>query len=51
MKSSLGLVLIASVGALAGCPGPDDTNPKTLWLAPQDSELDVQLVADEPPPF
>ena len=56
--SSRPVTVLATLGGLAlvlatGCP--DDPvpkeNPGTLWLAPQDSELDVQLVEDEPPPF
>ena len=35
---------------LAGCPS-EDTNPKTLWLAPDGSELELQLIDHEPPPF
>lgn len=35
---------------LAGCPD-DDTNPRQLWIAPDGSELDLQLIDHEPPPF
>jgi hypothetical protein len=34
---------------LAGCPS--DGNPSTLFLAPKDNELHVQLIDHEPPPF
>ena len=34
---------------LAGCPA--DGNPSTLFLAPKDNELHVQLIDHEPPPF
>ncbi len=55
MISILGMtpLTLAGVAMLAGCPsdpGPK-TNPATLWLAPQNSELDVQLVDAEPAPF
>jgi ABC-type glycerol-3-phosphate transport system substrate-binding protein len=48
-----------SVLALAACGGGSShgvdagptTNPKTLWLAPDGSELQVKLVGSEPPPY
>jgi hypothetical protein len=45
-------VLISSAAALAlaGCPGPDK-NPPTLWLAPNGSEVVIQLVDHTPPPW
>ena len=47
---SLALACSAASLALAGCPGPDG-NPDVLWLAPNGSEIVVQLVDHEPPPF
>jgi hypothetical protein len=35
---------------LAGCPS-GETNPNTLWLAPDGSELELELIDHEPPPF
>jgi hypothetical protein len=37
--------------ALAACPGDDDANPDTLWLAPDKSETQVKLVDAEPNPY
>ena len=39
------------VVALAACPGDDDGNPSTLWLAPNMSETAVTLVDKEPGPY
>jgi len=36
---------------LAGCPGPGDTNPAVLWLAPDMAETHVKLVDSEPNPY
>ena len=36
---------------LAACPGDDESNPSTLWLAPNMSETQVKLVDSEPRPF
>ena len=36
--------------SLTGCPGPDG-NPAELWLAPNASEVVLQLIDHEPPPF
>ena len=49
MKKLLPLALIG-VGLLAGCPGPDG-NPPVLWLAPNGSEIVIQLLDHEPPPW
>jgi hypothetical protein len=49
MATLLGATALA---ALTGCPGPDPTgNPPELWLAPNGSEVVVQLIDHEPPPF
>ncbi len=37
------------VVALAGCPGGNDQ--LTLWLAPNHSEVVIQLIDHEPPPW
>jgi hypothetical protein len=37
--------------ALAGCPDDADKNGETLWLAPNGSEIELQLVESEPPEF
>jgi hypothetical protein len=37
--------------ALAGCPGDDDKNGQTLWLALDGRETAVRLVEGRPPPF
>ena len=34
--------------ALAGCPDHPSGNPSTLWMAPDQNETHVKLVADEP---
>ena len=44
MKNYLPLVFL-----LAGCPS--DGNPHVLWLAPDQAETRVKLVADEPNPY
>ena len=47
MKKLLPLALL-----VAGCPGPDGNgNPGTLWLAPNNSEVIIQLIDHEPPPW
>jgi hypothetical protein len=35
----------------AGCGGAAGPNPHRLWIAPNGSELRIQLVAEEPNPF
>ena len=37
--------------ALAGCPGDDEGNAPTLWLAPDGSEIRVKLADQRPAPF
>jgi hypothetical protein len=45
-------VLLASALAVACGPGDKATkNPPVLYMAPLDSELDVQLIDHDPPPF
>ena len=39
---------IVSLALLAGCPS---SNPKVLWLAPDQAETRVKLVDTEPPEF
>jgi hypothetical protein len=46
MKKALVLLVL-----LAGCPSDDDSNPSTLWLAPDQNETHVKLIDHEPPPF
>jgi hypothetical protein len=36
---------------LAGCPSDPNVNPKVLWLAPENGELNVKLVDQQPHPF
>jgi hypothetical protein len=48
MRLSLGL--FGSL-ALTGCPGEEETNAPTLWLAPDGAETRVRLIEDRPPPF
>jgi hypothetical protein len=48
-RTGLALTMVAL--ALSGCDGDSATNPPRLYLAPLDSELTVQLVEEEPPPF
>jgi hypothetical protein len=52
--TSLSILSTLSIAAFA-CGGGDDggatTNPKTLWLAPDGSELEVKLIGAEPPPY
>lgn len=43
------LLVLAAI-ALAGCPS-DPENPRTLWLALDGRETEVQLVDFEPEPF
>lgn len=48
---------IAVIGCAGGCGGggshPDaaSSNPRTLWLAPDGSEIRLKLTDSEPPPF
>ena len=55
MKSFTSLSISSSISclvALAACGGGGgDTNPRTLWLAPDNSELEVKLQSSEPPPY
>ena len=44
------LIVLASLGASAGCPGPAE-NPARLWLAPDMMETRVKLIDHEPNPF
>ena len=37
--------------AVTGCPDDGSGNPRTLWLAPDGSELRVKLVDAQPPSF
>lgn len=37
--------------ALAACPGDDDGNPPTLWIAPDMKETKLKLIDHEPKPF
>ena len=46
MKAAPALLL----AVLAGCPS-DPSNPDTLWLALDGSELKVKLIDHEPKPF
>jgi hypothetical protein len=48
MKYALPVLALAS---LAACPGPDDKNAETVWLAPDGRETAVRLVEGRPPPF
>ncbi|HEU4612097.1 MAG TPA: hypothetical protein VFS15_08470 [Kofleriaceae bacterium] len=48
MRLAAPLILLAT---LAGCPGDDDGNPSTLWLAPDGSEIKLKLQDEEPPPW
>ena len=36
---------------LAGCPNHPSGNPDVLWLAPNGSEVIIQLIDHEPPPW
>ena len=47
MRAAPLLVLLA----LAGCPGDDDANAPTLWLAPDMVETRVKLQDGRPPPY
>jgi len=40
-----------ALGACGGGDGGDGGNPERLYLAPRGSEINVQLVGDEPDPF
>ncbi|HET9988425.1 MAG TPA: hypothetical protein VFQ65_07890 [Kofleriaceae bacterium] len=35
----------------AACGPPANSNPPVLWLAPDQNETHVKLVADEPDPY
>jgi hypothetical protein len=52
MKTTTSLT-ISSLVVLAACGGGGGggTNPPKLWLAPDNSELQVKLVDSEPPPY
>ena len=43
-------LLVAATVMLAGCPS-DPSNPETLWLALDGSELKVKLIDHEPKPY
>jgi len=48
------LALVGAAVLLGGCPGddgPPGPNPSRLWLALDGSEVEVRLIAVEPPPF
>lgn len=49
MKSIVPALALLSLTACSGDDGRP--NPPTLWLALDGSELQVRLVAVEPPPF
>lgn len=52
--SSLSFLALAACGGGGGGGGVDagpTVNPRTLWLAPDNSELEVKLVGAEPPPY
>ena len=46
MKRYLPLTLL-----LAACPNNNNGNPDVLWLAPNGSEIVIQLVDHDPPPW
>ena len=48
---SLSISCLVSIAACGGGGGGDATNPKTLWLAPDASELQVKLQSTEPQPY
>lgn len=43
-------LLVTAVGGVA-CGPPANSNPPVLWLAPDQNETHVKLVAAEPDPF
>lgn len=47
MRAALALACLAT---LAACPS-DPSNPSVLYLAPDGSELEVRLQAEEPEPY
>jgi hypothetical protein len=52
--TSLSFLAVAACGGGGASHGVDaapTTNPTTLWLAPDNSELQVKLVGVEPPPY
>lgn len=46
----MGLAALAVPLLLGGCPS-DPSNPETLWLALDGSELKTRLIDHEPTPF
>jgi hypothetical protein len=47
VKKYLPLALLA----LGACPNNKNGNPDVLWLAPNGSEVVIQLIDHEPPPW
>jgi len=48
MSRALPLAALATLGALAACPDNPSGNPDVLWMAPDQNETHVKLVASEP---
>jgi hypothetical protein len=56
MQLALGprVLAVLAAGACGGGGSHPDApagNPRTLWLAPDGSEIHVKLIESEPPPF
>lgn len=56
MQRALGprVLAVLAAGACSGGgshPDAPSGNPRTLWLAPDGSEIHVKLTESEPPPF
>jgi len=56
MQRALGprVLAVLAAGACGGGgshPDAPSGNPRTLWLAPDGSEIHVKLTESEPPPF
>jgi hypothetical protein len=43
------VIALAAFGLAAGCPSPEPN--RSLWLAPNGSEVIIQMVDYEPPPW